>query len=106
MEFAYSGIHHVDVLGVTAAASEKEIKKAFLLKAKQYHPDVNKSPDAPKIFAKINEAYETLGKAEKRKIYDATGISSNDQQNANSHSESFGFNPFAFAFQAFRGRGK
>ena len=30
-----------DLLGVTKAASGKEIKRAFLLKAKQYHPDVN-----------------------------------------------------------------
>ena len=41
----------IDVLGITSAASEKEIKKAFLLKAKQYHPDVNKAADAPKKFA-------------------------------------------------------
>ena len=77
------------------------------MKAKQFHPDVNKSADAPLKFSKINEAYETLGKAEKRRIYDATGMSSNDQQNANSQNESFGFNPFAFAFSAFRrGGGK
>ena len=31
----------VEILGVTSAASDKEIKRAFLLKAKQYHPDVN-----------------------------------------------------------------
>ena len=51
----------LDILGITSAASEKEIKRAFLLKAKQYHPDVNKSSDAPKKFSQINEAYETLG---------------------------------------------
>ena len=50
----------VDILGITSAASEKEVKKAFLMKAKQYHPDVNKSADAPKKFSQINEAYETL----------------------------------------------
>lgn len=51
----------VDMLGITSAASEKEVKRAFLMKAKQFHPDVNKSADAPKKFAQINEAYETLG---------------------------------------------
>ena len=50
-----------DILGITSAASEKEIKKAFLMKAKQFHPDVNKSTEAPKKFSQINEAYETLG---------------------------------------------
>lgn len=91
-----------DILGVTSAASEKEIKKAFLLKAKQYHPDVNKSTEAPQLFAKVNEAYETLSSEQKRRIYDATGMSSNEQQNAGAEGESFGFNPFGYAFSAFR----
>ena len=68
----------VDILGITSAASEKEIKRAFLLKAKQYHPDVNTSADARKKFSKINEAYETLGDPQKRKIYDAYGMTSNE----------------------------
>jgi DnaJ-class molecular chaperone len=37
----------LETLGITSAASEKEIKKAFLMKAKQFHPDVNKATDAP-----------------------------------------------------------
>jgi molecular chaperone DnaJ len=28
--------------------------------AKKYHPDVNKSSNAVKMFSEINEAYETL----------------------------------------------
>ena len=92
----------VDILGITSAASEKEVKKAFLMKAKQYHPDVNKSADAPKKFSQINEAYETLQDEKKRRIYDATGMSSNEQQNADEQSAGFGFNPFGFAFSAFR----
>ena len=67
----------VDVLGITSAASDKEIKRAFLLKAKQYHPDVNKSADAAKVFAQINEAYETLSDEKKRAFYDRTGLNSN-----------------------------
>ncbi len=74
----FSSLQTLDILGVTSAASDKEIKRAFLMKAKQYHPDVNKSKDAPKKFSQINEAYETLGNSEKRRIYDATGMSSND----------------------------
>ena len=95
----------VDILGITSAASDKEIKRAFLMKAKQFHPDVNKSADAPKKFSTINEAYETLGNEQKRRVYDATGMSSNDQQNANQRGD-FGFNPFGFAFSAFRKGGQ
>ena len=68
----------VDMLGITSAASDKEVKRAFLMKAKQFHPDVNKSADAPKVFSQINEAYETLGNEQKRRVYDATGMSSNE----------------------------
>ena len=41
-------------------ATTQEIRSAFLVLAKKHHPDVNKSPDAVKVFSEINEAYETL----------------------------------------------
>lgn len=67
-----------DTLGVTSAASDKEIKRAFLQKAKQYHPDINRSTEAPKMFSQINEAYETLSDLKRRKVYDKTGMTSNE----------------------------
>ena len=66
-------------LGVDVLASQADIKRAFLKGAQKYHPDRNSSPDAKEKFAAINEAYETLGYENKRQIYDATGMSSNDQ---------------------------
>lgn len=51
----------VGVLGVSEGATQEEIKKAFLILAKKFHPDVNQLKDASKKFADINEAYETLG---------------------------------------------
>jgi DnaJ-class molecular chaperone len=47
-------------LDVRGDATQNEIRSAFLNLAKQYHPDRNSSPGAVKIFAEINEAYETL----------------------------------------------
>jgi curved DNA-binding protein len=61
-------------LGVSKSAEEKEIKKAYRKLARQYHPDVN--PDdasAESRFKEINEAYEVLSDADKRKMYDQFG---------------------------------
>ncbi len=60
-------------LGVPKSASAEEIKKAYRRSARQYHPDVNKKPDAEKRFKEINEANEVLSDPDKRKRYDTVG---------------------------------
>lgn len=61
-------------LGVPRTASDAEIKKAFRKLARQYHPDVAKDKKrAEEKFKEINEAYEVLGDAPKRKKYDELG---------------------------------
>src|SRR5262245_7324004 len=65
---------YYQTLGVTKAASEKEIKQAYRKLARKHHPDVNpgdKSAEAK--FKEINEAYEVLGDPEKRRKYDELG---------------------------------
>jgi DnaJ-class molecular chaperone len=65
---------YYSTLGVAKTASAKEIKQAFRKLARKFHPDVNpgdKSAEAK--FKEINEAYEVLGDAEKRKKYDELG---------------------------------
>ncbi|OIO39363.1 MAG: molecular chaperone DnaJ, partial [Candidatus Omnitrophica bacterium CG1_02_46_14] len=58
-------------LGVDKNASQDEIKKAFRKKAHEFHPD-KKGGDEAK-FKEVNEAYQILGNAEKKKQYDQFG---------------------------------
>jgi molecular chaperone DnaJ len=64
---------YYDVLGVARNASKDDVKKAFRKLARQYHPDVNKEPDAEARFKEINEAYEVLSDDDKRARYDRFG---------------------------------
>ena len=70
------------MLGVSRGSSQGEIKKAYFKMAKQYHPDVNKSEGAKSKFEEINEAYETLGDESKKRVYDTTGMSGDEQRQA------------------------
>jgi len=68
------------VLGVTHSASAEEIKKAFRKLARKYHPDVNPGDKKSEAkFKEINEAYEVLSDADKRKKYDTLGPNWQDQ---------------------------
>jgi molecular chaperone DnaJ len=64
---------YYEVLGVGRQATEDDVKRSFRRLARQYHPDVNKNPDAETRFKEINEAYEVLSDAEKRAMYDRFG---------------------------------
>lgn len=61
------------ILGVDRSAESAAIKKAYRKLARKYHPDVNKASDAEDRFKEVNEAYDVLKDAEKRKAYDQFG---------------------------------
>jgi DnaJ-class molecular chaperone len=63
-----------DLLGVAPDVSERDLKKAFMLKAKALHPDKNKDdPDATEKFQQVNEAYQVLSDPQRRQAYDRYG---------------------------------
>lgn len=59
------------VLEISNQATDVQIKAAYFSLAKQIHPDVNKTKDAGKKFAKLSEAFEILKNPESRAIYDS-----------------------------------
>ncbi|MEZ5326778.1 MAG: J domain-containing protein [Verrucomicrobiales bacterium] len=65
---------YYEILGVNRNASHDEIRKAYRKLARKYHPDVAKDKVlGEEKFKELNEAYEVLSDAEKRKKYDALG---------------------------------
>lgn len=62
--------NYYDILGITHTATPEEIKKAFRVKAKLLHPDVNPSAGAAEKFRQLNEAYEVLSDTNKRYLFD------------------------------------
>jgi tetratricopeptide (TPR) repeat protein len=59
---------HYEVLGVSAAAGDDEIKRAYFGLVRKYQPDL-----FPEEFKEIRAAYETLRDGQKRAEYDAIG---------------------------------
>ena len=84
---------YYEVLGVSKDATDAEIKSAFRKKAKEFHPDLNKSPDAPEKFKEAQEAYACLSDKDKRAQYDKYGHAAFENPYGNAGG-GFSGNPF------------
>lgn len=58
------------ILGISVDASRDEIKRAYRLEAKRWHPDVNPDPRATERFREVQEAYDLLCDSDARASYD------------------------------------
>ncbi len=105
---------YYEVLGVSKTASDDEIKSAYRKLAKQYHPDLNKAPDAAEKFKEVTEAYEVLSDKNKRAQYDRFGMGAFDNNGqggfsgfsgAGMNAEDFEFGDLGDIFSQFFGGG-
>ncbi|SFG13645.1 molecular chaperone DnaJ [Lachnospiraceae bacterium C7] len=65
---------YYEVLGVSKDASAADIKKAFRVQAKKYHPDMHPGDkECEEKFKEIQEAYAVLSDDDKRRQYDQFG---------------------------------
>ena len=96
--------NYYEILEVSKDASKDEIKSAFRKKARIYHPDVNKEPDAEEKFKELGKAYETLMDDDKRSLYDRYGEDGlKDAGYTTSGPFDFGFGNLNDIFESFFG---
>jgi molecular chaperone DnaJ len=81
------------VLGVSAEATDDDIRRAYRRLARELHPDVNGDPAAQERFKQVTAAYEVLSDPQKRRRYDSGASSLQD------------LFPFGDIFDAFFGGG-
>jgi DnaJ-class molecular chaperone len=85
---------------VLPSAEDFLIRAVYKAMAMRYHPDkfAGSAEEANRRMAEINEAYEVLSSAEKRKEYDRERSSSQSQNSGldeGDNSEARGFDPIA-----------
>ncbi len=80
------------ILGVDKKSDQDTIKKAYRKLAKKYHPDKHPNDSkATEKFKEINEAYEVVGNADKRKKYDQLSSRAARSNGADFDPSAFGY---------------
>ena len=63
-------INYYQILGLNSSATDAEIRRAYRILARRYHPDVNPGEASVEKFKAIAEAYDVLSDPVKRKQFD------------------------------------
>lgn len=99
---------YYEILSVSRSATEIEIKKAYRILAKKYHPDLNPNDaEAETNFKEASEAYEVLKDPQKRSTYDRFGHQGLENQGFHGFSNMEDvFSSFGDIFESFFGFGR
>ncbi|KAL0267988.1 UNVERIFIED_CONTAM: hypothetical protein PYX00_010093 [Menopon gallinae] len=83
------------ILGVKKSATVQELRKAYKMLAKEWHPDKNDDPAAANKFVEITQAYELLTDPDRRKQFDNHGVINPDSNQRSRREYHFDeFDPF------------
>lgn len=63
-------VNYYEVLGVTSSATADELRRAYRILARRYHPDVNPGKSSEERFKSIAHAYDVLSDPERRRQFD------------------------------------
>jgi molecular chaperone DnaJ len=89
-----------ELIGVPRDAGLDDIKRAFRRLARRYHPDINPGDPAAAVrFKLVADAYDILADPERRRQYDAYGLTATVLEGA----ETFGFEGFDFSVESASG---
>ena len=89
-----------ELIGVPRDAGLDDIKRAFRRLARRYHPDINPGDPAAAVrFKLVANAYDILADPERRRQYDAYGLTATVVEGA----EAFGFEGFDFSVESASG---
>jgi len=95
---------YYETLGVPRKAGVEDIRRAYKKLARKYHPDVNPGDKAAEErFKNVQEAYDVLGDAKKRQMYDQFGFYSDSgfspppPPGGGAHGTQFDFSGFDFS---------
>jgi len=89
-----------ELIGVPRGAGLDEIKRAYRRLARRYHPDINPGDRAAALrFRVVADAYEILADPERRRQYDAYGLTATVIEGTTT----FGFEGFDFSMESANG---
>ena len=64
-------LSYYEILGINQSATADEIRRAYRILARRYHPDLNPGKSSEERFKQISVAYEALSDPDKRRAHDS-----------------------------------